>query len=229
MYAVCNYQRAFDSLNRAWIWEELKFRGLPSKFINIIKEGYEDFRCRVIHEGQISDQIKTSSGVRQGCLLSPLLFLLVLDGVLPRVLDGKKRRLTWRLKETLEDMKYVDDICLVSHKYEHMQDKLDDLQEGSKKVGLQINPLKTEQIRVNTIINIVFKLNGEEIKRSLDFCYLGSAVADDGGAKSDVNVRIKKASGSFSKLRKVWLSTTLRKKLRSRFSCLCEISTSMWK
>jgi hypothetical protein len=27
-----------------------------------------------------------------------------------------------------------------SHKYEHMQKKLDDLQEESKKVGLQINP-----------------------------------------------------------------------------------------
>ena len=80
-----------------------------------------------------------------------------------RALDGKKRGLTWRLKESLEDMEYADDICLVSHKYEHMQKKLDDLQEESKKVGLQINPLKTEEIRVNTIINRVFKLNGEEI------------------------------------------------------------------
>ena len=98
-----DYQRAFDSLNRAWILEELKVRGLPSKFINIIKEGYEDFCCRILHEGQLSDSIKTSSGVRQGCLLSLLLFLLVLDGVLRRDLDGKKRGLTWRLKESLED------------------------------------------------------------------------------------------------------------------------------
>ena len=56
-----DYQRAFDSLSRAWIWDELKVRGLPSKFINIIKEGYEDFSCRVLHEGQLSDSIKTSS------------------------------------------------------------------------------------------------------------------------------------------------------------------------
>ena len=58
-----DYQRAFDSLNRAWIWEELKVRGLPSKFMNTIKEGYEGFCCRVLHEGQLSDSIKTSSGV----------------------------------------------------------------------------------------------------------------------------------------------------------------------
>ena len=55
-----DYQRAFDSLNRTWIWEELKVRGLPSKFITKIKEGYNDFCCRVQHEGQLSDPIKTS-------------------------------------------------------------------------------------------------------------------------------------------------------------------------
>ena len=87
-----DYQRAFDSLSRTWIWDELKVRGLPSKFINIIKEGYEGFSCRVLHEGQLSDSIKTTSGVRQGCLLSPLLFLLVMDGVLHRALDGKKKK-----------------------------------------------------------------------------------------------------------------------------------------
>jgi hypothetical protein len=36
-------------------------------------------------------------------------------------------------------MEYADDICLVSHKYELMQKKLDDLREESKKVGLQIS------------------------------------------------------------------------------------------
>ena len=53
-----DYQRAFDSLGRAWIWDELKARGLPSKLLNIIKEGYEEFSCRVLHEGQLSDLIR---------------------------------------------------------------------------------------------------------------------------------------------------------------------------
>ena len=100
-----DYQRAFDSLSRAWIWDEL----------NRIKEGYEDFSCRVLHEGQSSDSIKTSSGVRHGCLLSPLLFLLVMDGVLHRALDGKKRGLTWRVQELLENMEYADDVHSFIH------------------------------------------------------------------------------------------------------------------
>jgi hypothetical protein len=68
------------------------------------------------------------------------LFLLVLDGVLRRDLNGKKRGITWRLKEPLEDMEYADDVCLVTHRYEHMQRKLDDPWEESKKLDLEINP-----------------------------------------------------------------------------------------
>jgi hypothetical protein len=32
----------------------------------------------------------------------------------------------------------------------------------------------------------VLKLNGEEIKKSSDFCYLGSMVAEDGATSTDV-------------------------------------------
>jgi hypothetical protein len=60
----------------------------------------------------------------------------------------------------------------------------------------------------------VFKLKGEESKKSPEFCYLGSVVAEDGGAKSDINVRIQKARESFSKLKKVWLSTSIRKETK---------------
>ena len=36
-------------------------------------------------------------------------------------------------------MEYADDICFVSHKYEHMQKKMDGLWEESKEDGLEIN------------------------------------------------------------------------------------------
>ena len=42
-------------------------------------------------------------------------------------------------------MEYADDIWLVSHKCVNMQKKLDDIWKESKKVGLEINPLKTEE------------------------------------------------------------------------------------
>ena len=107
------------------------------------------------------------------------------------------------LWESLEDLEYADDVCLVSHKYKRMQRKLDDLWKESKKAGLVINSLKTEEICVNTIVNQGLRLNGEDIKRSSDFCYLGRIVAENGGTNKEVNSRIQMARRSFSKLRKV--------------------------
>jgi hypothetical protein len=77
--------------------------------------------------------------VRQGCLLSPLLFLVVLDKVLRATLDGKARGMRWKLTETLEDLDYADDICLLSHSQAHLQSKLSNLCYESKKAGLEIN------------------------------------------------------------------------------------------
>jgi hypothetical protein len=47
-------------------------------------------------------------------------------------------------------------------------------------------------------------------------------VSEDDGAMTDVNVRIQKATGSFSKLRKAWLSTSIRMdtKIRDFNACL---------
>jgi hypothetical protein len=88
-----DYKRAFDSINRECIWNALRERGLPNKFINLIKEGYNHFSCRVLHNGQLSELFTTISGVRQGCLLSPLLLLVVLDGVLNNISGESPRNI----------------------------------------------------------------------------------------------------------------------------------------
>jgi hypothetical protein len=45
-----------------------------------------------------------------------------------------------------------------------MQRELVDLWEEFKKVGLEINYSKREEIRVNTIVNQELRLNGEDVK-----------------------------------------------------------------
>ena len=62
---------------------------------------------------------------------------------------------------------------------------------------------------------------GEDIKRSSDFCNLGSIVAEIGGTSREVNARIQKARESFSKLRRVWLSKSLRKDTKIRIFNAC--------
>jgi hypothetical protein len=101
-------------VDRRWIWKALEERGLPNKFIKLIQEGYNQYSRRVLHNGQLTTPFEIKSGVRQGCLLSPLLFLVVWDKVLRASLDGKARGIRWKLTETSEDLDYAD-ICLLSH------------------------------------------------------------------------------------------------------------------
>jgi hypothetical protein len=49
------------------------------------------------------------------------------------------------LFQTLEDLDYADDICLLSHSQAHMQSKLNNLCYGSKKAGLEINFSKSSE------------------------------------------------------------------------------------
>jgi len=67
---------------------------------------------------------------------------------------------------------------------------------------IAINFLKTEEIRVNTIVNQGLRLNGEDIRRSSDLCYLGSIVAEIGGTSKEVNWRIQKAKGIILQIEK---------------------------
>jgi Txe/YoeB family toxin of Txe-Axe toxin-antitoxin module len=118
---------------------------------------------------------ETKSGVRQGCLLSPMMLLVVLDKVLRASLDGKARGICWKLTETLEGLDYADDICLLSHSQAHMQSKINNLCYESKKAGLEINFPKTEKLRVNTKSQHSMLAN-KAIRRVYDFTHLGSNV-----------------------------------------------------
>jgi hypothetical protein len=63
-----------------------------------------------------------------------------------------------------EDLECADDICLLSHKYDHMQSKLNDLCGESRKGGLMINYAKTEEIRVNNKIDRPITTENRQIK-----------------------------------------------------------------
>ncbi|PFX25640.1 LINE-1 retrotransposable element ORF2 protein [Stylophora pistillata] len=57
-----DYQKAFDSLDRPFLWKLLAHYGIPQKFINIIRNSYEGTTCKVIHEGQLSDSFEVKTG-----------------------------------------------------------------------------------------------------------------------------------------------------------------------
>jgi endonuclease/exonuclease/phosphatase family metal-dependent hydrolase len=229
LYVVfVDYQVAFDSLDRDCIWIALRNCGLPDKLINVIKSLYNGFKCSVLHDGQLSDPFTPCSGVRQGCVLSPLLFLVVLDEVMHNALDGAKRGILWNLTDTLEDLDFADDIALLSHKFSDMQSKVDSLMEESSKVGLRPNTSKTKEMRLNNRSSESFKINGADIETVDDFTYLGSVVAADGGTPKDISSRINKARATFSKLKNIWRDNNISLKTKTKVFNACVKSVLLY-
>lgn len=206
-----DFSKAFDTLIHRNIWEALERKGIPAKLINLIKAQYINFKCRILHNGNLSDPILCQSGVRQGCILSPLLFLIVLDEVLATTMDGKKTGIQWSLRSNdhLEDLDFADDIALLSQKRSSMQAKLTSLSENAKKVGLNINISKTKSMYVGDQAPATFDLAGTAVERVDSFAYLGSQITPDGGSREDVKVRIRKAQCAFGQLGNIWRSNQL--------------------
>jgi hypothetical protein len=59
---------------------------------NLIKKLYEVNTCEVVREGKLSDTVAVNTGASQGCILSPIIFLVVMDNVMNRMILGKEER-----------------------------------------------------------------------------------------------------------------------------------------
>ena len=92
-----DYEKAFDSVDRNTLWKLLRHYGIPEKITNIIEKSYQGMNCKVIHGQQLTKEFQVNTGVRQGCLLSPLLFLLAIDWVMKTTTAQGKNGIQWKL------------------------------------------------------------------------------------------------------------------------------------
>jgi hypothetical protein len=153
-----------------------------------------------MHGGKLTKPTEIKSGVQQGCVLYPVVFfLLVIDEVLRKSIEGKERGIIWRRNEQLEDLVFADDVCLMSHRLADMQDKIKDVEKIGKRVGLKINETKTKAIRTNTSKLEKIVINGKEVEDVNEYRYLGG-----GGTAEDVNCRIKMANVTFVQVYRIW-------------------------
>ena len=55
-----DYEKAFD---RETLWKILRHYGVPMKLVNMIKNSYEGMSCRVIHDGQLTNNFEIRTGM----------------------------------------------------------------------------------------------------------------------------------------------------------------------
>ena len=117
------------------------------KIITLIRTTYVPSTCQVVHNGSLTEPLSIFTAVLHGCLLSSFLFLLAVDWII--VIEGSQRGIQWTLSKQLEDIDFADDVALLSHYHDNMQDKTTSLYEYGAKLGLKINKKKNWTMRVN--------------------------------------------------------------------------------
>ena len=193
---------AFDSVHRETLWHLLKSYGIPTKLVNMVRAMYKNCRCAVMDETGHLEWFEVLSGVRQGCVISGFLFLIVIDWVIGTV-ENNRNGIRWKLTTTLDDLDFADDLALLSSRWSQAQDKLNRLSQFGGKVGLKINIDKTKVLRYNPGRLDPLTIRERNVEDVESFVYLGAKVDKQGGAASDIRARTVKARAAFNKLNKL--------------------------
>ena len=138
--------------------------GISSKIINVVKALYDDFECPVVDGQDTREWFKINTGVKQGCTMSRLLFLPIVDWVMRSTLQKGNTRMRWKFTTKLEDLDFADDIALLPSTRQHIQTKTDKLAREAERVGLKLNVEKCQLLRINSRNNEAVKINGGGIK-----------------------------------------------------------------
>ena len=113
--------------------------------MDLIKLFYENYTCYI---SQSDIAFKVTSGVRQGCMMSAVLFNIAIE-VMKKTMEGPARGIRCTLFSSLEDIDFVDGVALLSHTRQDLQEKTNKLNDISQKLGLKINKKKSKVTGIN--------------------------------------------------------------------------------
>ncbi|EYC46121.1 hypothetical protein Y032_0407g912 [Ancylostoma ceylanicum] len=164
----------------------------------------------------MSESFSISTGVRQGCIISPLLFNTVVDAIMRSVMKNRIG-VEFGRGQFVTDLMYADDIAIFANDEDEAMSFLHDISMISKAYGLTINAEKTKVLTTDgTSVSVL--LNGVELEQVQHFKYLGSIVQQKKVASSmEILNRIGAASTAFGSL--IWclwrkLNITVSTKMR---------------
>ena len=80
-----DFAAAFPSISQQYIQECLRRIGVPAPVILAFQSLYDECRCQVSVKGHMFEGFHLTSGVRQGCPLSPLIYAIVAGSLLDTI------------------------------------------------------------------------------------------------------------------------------------------------
>ncbi|GFO00532.1 hypothetical protein PoB_002703700 [Plakobranchus ocellatus] len=75
--------------------------------IDRIEDSYRNVECRVLHPNQLTDPFTVDTRVRQGRILSPMMFSYAMDWLMRNVTRDKRQGIQWTVTPVLEDLHFA--------------------------------------------------------------------------------------------------------------------------
>ena len=140
-----DFRKAFDNVSHDFLFKTLSNFGFGPDFIKWVKLLYTDVKSQVLANGFITKPFSIQRGVRQGCGLSPLLFVLVVE-VLGNMIRNNPKIKGLKLPGSAEELKisqYADDINLFLSEPRSVYETLKTFSTFSAASGLSLNMEKS--------------------------------------------------------------------------------------
>ena len=160
-------QKAYDSVDRELLWKVLARAGVPEEMIAVIRQFHDGMQAQVrMDDGELSDWFEVTQGLRQGCVLSPLLFNIFFAAATEVILvrfsedDTILKDLVYleeeagvgaetpleRARRAVWGMFYADDAGVVSRSQEGLTRMMTTIVEVFGEFGLTVSEKKTETL-----------------------------------------------------------------------------------
>ena len=132
-FCFVDLEKAFDRVPRKVIWWAMRKLGVEEWVIRIVQAMYSNAKSRVRVNGKFSDLFSVNVGVHQGSVLSPLLFILVLEALSREFRTG----VPWELL-------YADDLVIVAESFDACIEMYKTWKLSLENKGLHVNTKKTK-------------------------------------------------------------------------------------
>ena len=96
-------EKAFDKIQHPFMIKTLQEVGIEGTYLNIITAIYDKPTTNIILNGEKLKPFSLRSGTRQGCLLSPLLFNIVLEVLATAIREEKEIKFIQIRKEEVKE------------------------------------------------------------------------------------------------------------------------------
>ena len=74
--------KAFDTVSRDELWKIMAKFNCPPSFIALVRQFHDDMQACVQHDGEFSEPVEVTNGVKQGCVMAPTLFSMMFSAML---------------------------------------------------------------------------------------------------------------------------------------------------